>query len=145
MCLTLFAHYCYDGHETRPLCILNPMTDCTVFNPYAEPARNPCPVPCSSRNNGASSAAVSVNPEDRCAWHGDCCRLVRTPMCGASEPSQCPNNVVYHLRREPGTAEENGKVDDLSLLNEEPWFVALRWDFYQAGTDLHSLGARRSH
>ncbi|KAK7943391.1 uncharacterized protein PG986_012504 [Apiospora aurea] len=144
MCLTLFTHHCSVGHETRPLCMLNPATDCTVRSPYVEPARNPCLAPCSG---------IVVDAASQCAWHGKCCRLVRTPMCGAFDPGDCPNNVAYHQRKEPTTAADNdGDVEmapppfpPLPEFNEEPWFVALRWDFFQAGTDLHSVAQRGPH
>ncbi|KAK8044335.1 hypothetical protein PG993_004359 [Apiospora rasikravindrae] len=143
MCLTLFTHHCSVGHETRPLCTLNPATNCTVSNPYAEPLRNPCLTPCSR---------VLVNFENHCGWHGRCCRLVRTPMCGAFDPRHCPNNVAYHQRKEPTATENDGENDmapplfpPLPEFNEELWFVALRWDFFQAGTDLHSVAERGPH
>ncbi|KAK6821889.1 hypothetical protein PG987_014714 [Apiospora arundinis] len=149
MCLTIFTHHCPVGHETRPLCTLNPATGYTVFNPYAEPARNPCKTPGCNPMNGAT-----INPESRCFWHGDCCRLVLTQMCGAFDSSQCSNDIPYHLRKE--LTAEGGETaggipqvsDDeapLPLLGEEPWFVALRWDFFMAGTDLHKAGAWRTH
>ncbi|KAK7932174.1 hypothetical protein PG985_002886 [Apiospora marii] len=153
MCVTLFTHYCSAEHETRPLCTLDPATDCTVFNPYAEPWRNPCPTPCLGKG-GVLGGDVSAIPGHRCPWHGDCCRIIRSSMCGTFDPGQCPNDVSYHLRREPtrgafGVGEE---ADDLTLtefpplpmFNEEPWFVALRWDFFQAATDLYNVGARRT-
>lgn len=151
MCLTLFTHYCLAKHETRPLCNLNPATDCTVLNPYAEPWRNPCPASCLA-NTGTFNGDVSVIPGHRCPWHGDCCRLVRSSLCGAFEPSQCPNDIAYHLRREPTEGVFGEAVDDLArtqfpplpVFNEEPWFVALRWDFFQAASDLHNVGARRA-
>ncbi|KAK8015348.1 hypothetical protein PG990_008644 [Apiospora arundinis] len=149
MCLTIFTHHCPVGHETRPLSTLNPATAYTVFNPYAEPARNPCKTPCCNPMNGAT-----INPEIRCFWHGDCCRLVLTQMCGAFDRSQCSNDIPYHLRKE--LTAEGGEAaggipqvsDDeapLPFLGEEPWFVALRWDFFMAGTDLHKAGAWRTH
>lgn len=82
-------------------------------------------------------------------------------MCGAFSHNQCPNSVPYHLRKEPLEGAEGSSGDgsadielsalltvvDLELplfLNEELWFVALRWDFLAAGTDLHKLGRRRA-
>ncbi|KAK8053220.1 hypothetical protein PG996_012521 [Apiospora saccharicola] len=147
MCLTLFTHHCLAVHETRPLCTINPATDCTVLNPYAEPWRNPCPNPCIEVVN------VSANPGHACPWHGDCCRLVRASMCGAFDPGHCPNDVPYHQRREPTVGMVVEEADDLTqevqfpplpVFNEEPWFVALRWDYFQAATDLYNVGARRT-
>lgn len=146
MCLTLFTHHCSAGHETRPLCTLNPATDCTVVNPNAEPWRNPCATPCIGNGD------ASVNPEHRCPWHGDYCRLARVSMCGAFDPGQCPNNIPYHQRREPpppGLVSEEVDLTQeqfppIPLFNEPPWFAALRWDLFQAATDLYNVGTRRT-
>lgn len=88
MWIDLFVHRTTTEHESRWISVINPATEYTVRSPFQHPFLKTCEVSC---------IREPILPNQRCEWHGSCCRLEyeRLPCLTLGQDTRPP--VCFHL------------------------------------------------
>ncbi|KAI1099791.1 hypothetical protein F4804DRAFT_68429 [Jackrogersella minutella] len=104
MCIDLYLHNTCREHDTRHLCILNPITGYTVYSPWQDPILSQrCEYP---------SMIERILPHESCPFHPGCCRLEQQFLCW-SRTGECQTRVRYHHFVD----EDESETNDVSFLD----------------------------